>query len=493
MIKLRFDVDYPYRSRTKSFLYVALGIKSKSAKDYLRNARIIAKMVNESSKDVKAYWFFTPYTIPDKRLLWLLNPEKHEVGLHVANDALKEWKILENQTQRTIKYYTVHGTKSVAARLLWHRKLRGSQVEIPSDFLLKSFHEFETYSLDALCAQADMEVVKKEGELWISKGYVVSVHPEWLFQAGRSRRGPYYEPLKSILEADADLDTISVRKKFGFKIARDYREYEKSVTPTNDLFFKLDGRGIDIFTFIERRWCCPISNPSPSWTRTNDNIALLEIKDYQNWWSSIGKKTRNMVRKAEKNYVTVSVVEASDELAEGIWKIYNETPIRQERAFPHYGEPLETVASNMYAAKKSTFIGAYIGDELVGFIQILYGDKIAIISNILTMQRHLDKSVNNAMLAKALEVCTTNGNRWLMYGRIGNHPSLDRFKENNGFVKYSVTRYYIPLTAKGRWAIELGLHRELKDALPDSIKYSLLPAVNWVSRTKARVKLAIRS
>lgn len=200
-----------------------------------------------------------------------------------------------------------------------------------------------------------------------------------------------------------------------------------------------------------------------------------------------------MVRKAEKNYVTVSVVEASDELAEGIWKIYNETPIRQERAFPHYGEPLETVARNMYAAKKSTFIGAYIGDELVGFIQILYGDKIAIISNILTMQRHLDKSVNNAMLAKALEVCTTNGNRWLMYGRIGNHPSLDRFKENNGFVKYSVTRYYIPLTAKGRWAIELGLHRELKDALPDSIKYSLLPAVNWVSRTKARVKLAIRS
>ena len=76
MIKLRIDVDYPYPSRTKSFLYVALGIKSKNGKDYLRNARIIAKMVNESSKEVKAYWFFTPYTIPDKRLLGLVKSRK---------------------------------------------------------------------------------------------------------------------------------------------------------------------------------------------------------------------------------------------------------------------------------------------------------------------------------------------------------------------------------------------------------------------------------
>ncbi len=194
---------------------------------------------------------------------------------------------------------------------------------------------------------------------------------------------------------------------------------------------------------------------------------------------------------AEKSGVKVTVVEPSDKLAEGIWKIYNETPIRQERAFPHYGESLETVAGNMYAAKNSTFIGAYLGDELVGFIQILYGDNIAILSNILTMQTHWDKAVNNAMLAKAVEVCASNGNRWLMYGRIGNHPSLDRFKENNGFVKYPVTRYYLPITDKGRLAIRLGLHQELKDALPQSIKDPLIPAFNWVSRNKIRLRRQI--
>jgi hypothetical protein len=199
-----------------------------------------------------------------------------------------------------------------------------------------------------------------------------------------------------------------------------------------------------------------------------------------------------MVRKAEKDGVKVEVAEQNDKLARGIFGIYTETPIRQGRAFPHFGESLETITANMYAEKNSTFISAYIGEEMAGFIQILHGDDIAILSNILSMQKHWDKSVNNALLAKAVEVCAGKGERWLMYGRIGNHPSLDKFKENNGFVKYPVTRYYIPLTSKGRWAIKLGLHRELKDALPDAIKYPLLPAVNWVSRTKAHVKLALR-
>ncbi len=493
MIKLRIDVDYPYPSRAKSFLYVALRIKKRKSKDYLKNARIIARMINESPKEVKAYWFFTPYTIPDKNLLDLLNPEKHEVALHVANDAMKEWKVLEKETNRKIENYTIHGTKRIFTRILWGRKITESQTKIPNDFPLKSFHDFETYGLDAVCFHASKDDAQKATKDWINAGFVISMHPEWLFHGSkRSRRGALYESLKSVLEVDPELDTISVSERVGIRIARDFREYEKSVKPTDDLIFKLDSRDMDIFTFVERKWCCPIANPPSPWSRTDDNIGLLEIKDCESWWSVIGKKTRNMVRKAEKSGVNVTVVDPSDKLAQGIWKIYNETPIRQDRAFSHYGESLETVTGNMYAAKTSTFIAANIGDELVGFIQILYGDDIAIVSNILTMLKHWDKSVNNAMIAKAVEVCASNGNRWLMYGRIGNHPSLDKFKENNGFVKYPISRYYIPITGKGRVAIRLSLHKELKDALPQSIKDPIIPIFNWVSRNKMRLKLARR-
>lgn|GEM_PF-247460 len=492
MIKLRIDVDYPYTSRARSFASVALRRKSTGGTDYLRNACIIAQMVNESQKAIKAYWFFTPYTVPDKRLLQLLKPEKHEVALHVVNKPEEEWKELEQKTGRTIKYYSIHGTENRVAQLIWGRHGK-SQVVPKSDFPLRSFHDFTTMSLDRERYLHGYEKTLKSIHAWAEQDVVLSIHPDWLFKINnKTNRGPYYDVLKSALEVDFDLDTVSTRKTLSVKVARDFREYYKNINPAPHFLLKLKLRGQDIFTFIERKWCCPIPNPPPTWVKTDDNIGLLEIKDYPTWWNAIGKKTRNMVRKAEKDGVVTSIVPQSDKLAEGIYKIYNETPVRQGRAFPHYGESQALVAANMYQEKNSTFIAGYIGDELAGFIQILHGDDIAILSNILSMQKHWDKSVNNALLAKAVEVCAERGERWLMYGRIGNHPSLDKFKENNGFVKYPVIRYYIPITGKGRLAIKLGLHRELKDALPDRIKYPLLPLVNWISRTKAKTKLSLR-
>ena len=491
MIKLRIDVDYPYPSRAKSFLYVALRVKSKKGENYLKNARIIARMINESPREVKGFWFFTPYTIPDKKLLELLNPERHEVALHVANKPVEEWKVLEKQTNRTVKYYSIHGTQRVFARLLWGRKLSQAQASIPTDFPLTSFHNFTTISLDRERYRLGFDEAIKETEHLIDQDVVLSFHPEWLIEkTEKNQRGPFYDVLKTVLKVDPELDSLSVRRKSFFKIAHDTYEYEKNINPTPTFIEKLIEQNVDIYTFLDRSWCCPIINPQSTWIKTDDNVGLLEIKSYDEWWQAIGKKTRNMVRRAEKSGIKVTALEPSDKLAEGIWKIYNETPIRQERAFSHFGESLQTVTGNMYAAKNNTFIGAYLSDELVGFVQILHGEQISIVSNILSLQKHLDKALNNAMLAKAVEVCASKGERWLMYGRIGNHPSLDRFKENNGFVKFPITRYYIPITNKGRLAIRLGLHMEFKDALPDAVKYPLIPALNWVSRTKVKIKLA---
>ena len=501
MIKLRLDVDYPYPSMAKNYLYIALGIKNRKGKDFLKNARIIARMINESPKEVKAYWFFTPYTIPDKKLLDLLTPDRHEVALHVANNAFREWKNLENETGRKVTYYTIHGTSRLLTQLLWRRRIGERQAKIPSEFPLKSFHEKETYSLDIQCYRLGLDGGKKEAEKWINQNYVISVHPEWLFKKGkRSGRGPFYGVFKSILEVDKELETLRIRKTVFAKVAHDTREYERSIVPTNGFIGKIGDRDVDIFTFIERKWCCPLPNPPSTWIKTKDNVGLLDIKDYAGWWSDIGKKTRNMVRRAEKSGVNVTVVQPGEKLAEGIWKIYNETPIRQKTPFPHYGEPLQTISGNMFKAKNSTFIGAFLQEELAGFIQIIHGDNIAVISQILSMQKYWDKALNNALLAKAVEVCASGGTRWLMYGRIGNHPSLDKFKESNGFVKYPVTRYYVPLTWMGNVAVRLGLHMEpqdalpewLKKALPQSLKDLLITVAKQSEKKKTRLKLYSR-
>jgi hypothetical protein len=199
MIKLRIDVDYAYPSRLVSFLFMVLNIEK--AKRYLENSKIIAKMINESHEEVKAYWFFTPKTMPDKELLELLNQKKHEIALHVANDPYAELKLLEEATNRKLKYYTVHGTARVLARLIWRRKLWEDKAEVPKNFPLKSFYDFPTLGLDTLCYANTNEKAVRIAEDAIARGEVLHIHPIWLFQQGTiNRRGSYFDTLKAILK-----------------------------------------------------------------------------------------------------------------------------------------------------------------------------------------------------------------------------------------------------------------------------------------------------
>jgi hypothetical protein len=286
-----------------------------------------------------------------------------------------------------------------------------------------------------------------------------------------------------------ETETFVIRKKLFLTLASDSREYLQSILPTEEIVKELRRKHVDIFTFLERRWCCPIAEPSGTWTRAEDNIAILKLKNYDEWWKNIGKKTRNMIRKAEKAGIATHVATTNNELADGIWKIFNETPIRQGRGFPHYGVSLDTIKRNLKSFPDSTYIGAYLQRELAGFIHLIHGDHLTIISQLLSLQKHWDKSVNNALIAKAIEFCANNHIEWVMYGRMGNHPTLDSFKESNGFIKFSLTRYFLPLTSKGKLAIKLKLNKELKDSLPPSMKKALFPLYNWASRTRARIRL----
>jgi hypothetical protein len=496
MIKLRMDVDYAYPSRLQSFLFTILNRKVSS--NYLKNSKILAKMINESPEEVRAYWFFTPHTTPDEEMLELMHqrPDRHEVALHVATDPYKELQRLEEVTQQKLRYYTIHGTARLFARLMWRRKISQARVQIPPGFPLKNFWDFPTLSLDLMCYGKPTLQAAKIAEESIAEGKVLHIHPEWLFQRGTiNHRGPYYETLRTILAVDRELVGLITRKKGFAKIAgyAGTMEYERGRVPTEELMKKLVDRGVDIFTFIERKWCCKVPNPPASWLKAEDNVGLLQVTTYTQWWNSIDKKTRNMVRKAEKSGIKTVVVEPDEKLAEGMWKIYNETPIRQGRAFPHYGQSLQNVRNYLLGAQDYTYIGAFFQEDLVGFIELVHGDNIVIISQILSLQKYWDKAVNNALVVKAIEVCAARQIPWVMYGRMGNHPSLDTFKESNGFTKFSLTRYYVPLTKKGQIAAALRLHRELKDALPSWIKNPLFPVFNWVSRTKMKVRHMLRS
>jgi len=487
LIKFRIDVDYPYPSRLKSFIYTASNLQL--SKDYLKNSKIIARMINDSSEEVKAYWFFTTRTLPDTKLLSMLNPKKHEIALHLTNYPFKEKKILEKTMGRTIKYFTIHGTARFITRVIW-RRWKTRTPSIPKTFPLISFHQFPTLSLDVLCYAYDVATVFAKVKESISAGKIIEIHPDWLFKRGFfNHRGSYYSSLREILKIDKEMKNLEKNQKIFTKIGRITKEYEKDIVPSDQLMTKLKELNLDIFTFIERSWCHKLLDIPKNWIKTEDNIAMLQFETYEQWWKEIGKKTRNMVRKAKKSGLVTKTVEPNEKLVEGIWKIYNETPIRQGRRFVHYGVTLKTVEKRIYSSENSVFVGSYLEDELLGFVQLIIGEKIAIISQILSKQKHWDKAVNNYLIAKTIKICSNKDINWIMYGRMENHPSLDKFKNNNGFKKYNIPRYYIPLTKKGKLLSKLRLQRSIKDILPYRIKTFLIPIYGWVNRNKTRIKL----
>jgi hypothetical protein len=205
-----------------------------------------------------------------------------------------------------------------------------------------------------------------------------------------------------------------------------------------------------------------------------DSIAALPIKSYSFWLEKqIDGAARNKVRKAQKKGVTVRRASFDDEFVRGMTSIFNETPIRQGRRFLHYGKDFETIKSQFsrYLFREEIF-GAYLGNELVGFIMLADAGRYAFLGQIISKIARRDLAPNNALLAKAVERCAEKEIPYLAYA-YWLDDGLGEFKRSNGFQKFDLPRYFVPLTQKGKLALSLGLHRGWKEAIPKRIRKSL--------------------
>lgn len=248
------------------------------------------------------------------------------------------------------------------------------------------------------------------------------------------------------------------------------------------------GIRIDLFTFLQG---LPETSPRYPYSFEWDNLAVLRVSTFENWWSTqVDAKTRNMVRKAEKKGVTVRNVAFDDDLVRGICKIYNECPIRQGKPFPHYGKDPESIHKEEATyLDRSIFIGALVRGELIGFIKLVVSeDRMqAGVLNLVSLLRDRDKAPNNALLAEAVRRCTVLGIPHLVYSNFAygrkQRDSLSDFKQNNGFQRVDLPRYYIPLSRLGAAAFRLGLHKRLADHVPGTVISRLRELRNaWYNR-----------
>ena len=234
----------------------------------------------------------------------------------------------------------------------------------------------------------------------------------------------------------------------------------------------------DIFTFMQE---LPETSPRYKYPFEWDNFAVLTISTFDQWWSKqIGFKARNKAKQAEKKGIVIREVPFDDALVRGIWEIYNESPVRQGRRFPHHGKNLEAVRSmSATFLDSSVFIGAFDGDKLIGFIKLTMNDARtqAGLMHILSLMSYRDKAPTNALVAQAVRSCADRGVTRLVYANFAygkkSRSSLSDFKERNGFHRVDVPRYYVPLTPWGAVAFRLGLHRRLSEQMPESVAAKL--------------------
>ena len=234
------------------------------------------------------------------------------------------------------------------------------------------------------------------------------------------------------------------------------------------------GTRIDLFTFIQK-----LSDTSPkySYPMEWDNMAALRVSSFDDWMKyQVDSKVRNMIRKAEKNGVVVREVPFDDALVRGVSAIYDEAPVRQNKQFWHYGKDFEAVRlMNGTFLDRSTFIGAFFQDNLIGFVKLVSDEDRgqAGLMQIISMIQHRDKAPTNALIAQAVRSCAERGISYLWYANFSygkkQRDSLADFKRHNGFQRIDLPRYYVPLTVAGQMALHLGLEHGVVNRIPEPI------------------------
>jgi hypothetical protein len=239
---------------------------------------------------------------------------------------------------------------------------------------------------------------------------------------------------------------------------------------------KQSGLKADVLTFFQRPpEVTPKFNHHFEW----DNYAAVDTTNYDAWWEKLPQEARKNTRRSAKRGVVVKAVHYDDALAQGIHKLCNESPVRQGKPFWHYGKDFETIKrEHATFLERSEFIGAYFQDELIGFIKMVYVDRVAFILHILAFNSHYDKMPLNALITKAVETCSQKGVGYFVYDKYvyGNKKdsSLVEFKRRSGFEQINFPRYYIPLTLKGRIYVSLRLYRGAVGLIPGPVLNVLL-------------------
>jgi hypothetical protein len=250
---------------------------------------------------------------------------------------------------------------------------------------------------------------------------------------------------------------------------------EKGLESPDPYIEQLKGNGkkllkADIFTFTQK---LPATQPKYPYPMEWESVAAIYLHSFKEWWEGLPQETRKNVRRSSKRGVIVKIDEFDEQLINKIREVNDDSPFRQGLRNAYYGKSFEET-QRLYGEfiGRCDFICAYLGDELIGFLHLVYHGGIASILNLTTKPSHFDKRPANSLLATAVQVCEAKDIPYLTYGlfNYGNKRDnpLREFKIRCGFGEILVPRFFVPVTRWGALSVKAKLHRGLIGILPHS-------------------------
>jgi hypothetical protein len=299
---------------------------------------------------------------------------------------------------------------------------------------------------------------------------------------------------RSALALEIDGRTVVVSGRFiQTATVHDEAHVEGEIVPEPEAFIrKLKEWEVkpDLFTFQQK---FTDSTPRHPYYCEMLDFAVIPITTYEHWQrNQIKKDVKENLRRAKREGVEVRAVPFDDSFVQGVKDLYDETPVRQGRRFWHYGKSIDKIKEiHGTYENRSEFIAAFLGDEFIGFLKMVYTDEYAKTMHVISKERHFSKRPTSAMIAKAVEICAEKGKKFLVYGeytfdgRVQN--SLTDFKRHNGFEPFPFPRYFVPLTRRGKLALQLGLHHDWRTRIPQPVtKYFLSLRSRYYRRFASR-------
>lgn len=169
--------------------------------------------------------------------------------------------------------------------------------------------------------------------------------------------------------------------------------------------------------------------------------AILKVPSkYEQYLESVGPKTRNMIRKAERAGIIYNEFEWNDRLSE-IYEINTSSDSRQgHRMAASYRKYPDQVNSLEKSAYGIHHIGGFIREKLVAYVELYVLGNFAFVNRILGHRQHLTTGLMNGLIAACVQYALKSKIDYINYLTMENleENTLSSFKYRVGFRPCSV-------------------------------------------------------